>query len=320
MSHAKQSWRIPLILYLLTWITTTALHEGAPLTSLLWGWMYLPAFPDLSWSLVLEAIADGLWFSVPLMIILTAHEFGHFVQSLRYRVAASLPYFIPLPVGPFGTLGAVITMGGRIPNTRALFDIGISGPIAGLIPTLICCYYGILWSSLAPSGQSAGGLIFGDSILFTWLTHLIHGNFASDITLYVHPVGLAGWVGLLLTSLNLMPFGQLDGGHIFYSLCGKWAAVLSRVLFYAVVILVLWFRLWHWILLLVLITLMGISHPPTQNDSTPLGWGRRILGWATLAFVIIGLSPTPLDVETEDEDTSSPALVHVTRPDSFAQE
>lgn len=320
LSHSKISWRLPLALYLLTWLTTTAFHDGAPLVSLLWGWTYSAAATDLSLSLVVDAIVDtivdGLWFSVPLMVILTAHELGHFLQSMRYRVTASLPYFIPLPIGPFGTLGAVIAMGGRIPHARALFDIGISGPIAGLVPTLLFCYYGIHWSLLAPSGLAAGDLVFGDSLLFVWMVRLIHGELATGITLYAHPVALAGWVGLLLTSLNLMPFGQLDGGHIFYALCGKWASVFSRLLFYAVVILVLLFHLWHWVLLLFLITLMGISHPPTQNDATPLGYGRRLLGWAMLAFVVIGLAPTPLDVDIEGEVESPATLVRCTEKNS----
>lgn len=309
----RLSWRLPLILYLLTWVTTTAVHDGAPLTTLLWSWANVGApHADHFVSLLRSALMDGLWFSVPLMLILTAHEWGHFVQSRRYRVEASLPYFIPLPIGPFGTLGAVIAMGGRLPHARALFDIGISGPIAGLVPTLLCCYYGIQWSSLGPSGFGAGDLVFGDSLLFAWMVEMIHGPMASGVTLYAHPVAMAGWVGLLLTSLNLMPFGQLDGGHVFYALCGRSSAWVARLVFYGVVLLVLWFRLWHWVLLLLLIALMGISHPPTQNDAMPLGLPRRLLGWTMLVFVVIGLAPVPIDMDSElDEPVSHPPLVRL---------
>lgn len=308
----RLSWRVPLLLYLLTWITTTAVRDGAPAMSLVSALLLSFGTEDHAvllanfGTLFTQAILDGLWFSVPLMFILSCHELGHFMQSRRYRVAASLPYFIPLPIGPFGTLGAVIVMDGQIPHSKALFDIGIFGPLAGLVPTLICCYVGIEWSLLAPRDFAVGELIFGDPLLFQWLTRFIHGEMAAGITLCAHPVAMAGWIGLLLTSLNLMPFGQLDGGHVFHALCGRKAAWLSRGIYYAIIIAVLWFQLWHWLLLLFLLAVMGISHPATQNDSMPLGITRRVLGWCTLAFVLIGLTPVPMQVEENVSPENEP--------------
>jgi membrane-associated protease RseP (regulator of RpoE activity) len=262
---------------------------------------------DETWQIFGQKLYQGILFSVPLMLILTCHELGHFIQMQRYGVRSSLPYFIPMPIGPFGTLGAVIAMDGHIPNRRALFDIGISGPLAGLIPTLFCLYYGIKWSYFIPVSLS-GDMTFGNPLLFQSMVYWIFGSVPSDVILYLHPVCLAGWVGLFLTSLNLMPFGQLDGGHVFYALLGRRALNVSWVAFYIVIILVIWFRLWHWSLILILLAWIGITHPPTADESIRLTPLRRILGWGILAFIVLGFTPTPIIINDPPQNIDQPRI------------
>jgi membrane-associated protease RseP (regulator of RpoE activity) len=227
------------------------------------------------------------------MIILGCHEGGHFLQARRYRVRASVPYFLPLPVISiyFGTLGAVIAMDPRVRNRRALFDIGISGPLAGLVPTIIACVVGLQWSELkAPTS----GLQLGEPLLFTYLGYLTFGPIPDGQTIFLHPVGFAGWVGLLITALNLIPIGQLDGGHVLYSILGPRARPITLALFLGAVGAAVALGFHQWYLMLFLMALVGPKHPPTADDAAPLGWGRAILGWLTLAFVIVGFTPDPL--------------------------
>ncbi|MBR2693533.1 MAG: site-2 protease family protein [Thermoguttaceae bacterium] len=263
---------LPVLMYVLTWISTTwvgSLYAGGSFFS-------------------------GLWFSVPLLIILTCHEAGHFFQARRYGVRSSLPWFIPVPFPPFGTMGAVITLDRRIPNIRALFDIGITGPLAGLAPTLLFLVLGVASSSLAEITPGPGTLIFGEPLLFRWVSSFFFDRSDPSVDLVLHPIGMAAWTGLFITSLNLFPLGQLDGGHVFYALLKRRARPAVRILFVLVVCAVVLTGAWQWTLMLVLVTLLGIHHPPTADDAVPLGKGRTILGWLTLAFLLIGFTPNPI--------------------------
>ncbi|MDR1385836.1 MAG: site-2 protease family protein [Planctomycetaceae bacterium] len=303
-------WRLPLLLFMITWLTTTGFRfDNGIIYHFVLAILLSPIDIESAynaWVSLGELLYQGVKFSVPLMCILTCHEFGHYIQTRRYGVYSSLPYFIPMPIGPFGTMGAVIAMDGRIPHSRALFDIGISGPLAGLVPTMFCLYYGIKWSHFGPVLDSE--LIFGEPLLFQYFTYWIFGAVPSAMTLYVHPIGMAGWVGLFLTSLNLMPFGQLDGGHVFYALLGRRAAIISWTAFYVVIILVVLFQLWHWSLILILLAWIGVTHPPTANDAMPLTPFRRILGWGTLAFIVLGFTPTPIILEEPEISSEPPKL------------
>ena len=303
MTHrARLHWKLPLFLYLTTWLTTTFCRRieygNDTLYNLLMAFCLSIAGIDSAsqyWIDFREQLWLALQFSVALMLILTCHELGHYIQSCRYRLRSSLPFFLPMPFGPFGTLGAVIAMDDEIPNSKALFDIGITGPIAGLIPTLGFLYYGVQWSYLGP--HQPGTIEFGDPLLFQWIIYWTFGSLPPDVMLYHHPFAAAAWVGLLLTSLNLIPFGQLDGGHVLYALLGKRSLPAVYCLFVAVILAVAWFRLWHWSLILVLIAMMGVAHPPTANDAVRLGWFRHCLGWTTLLFIFIGFVPTPLHLD-----------------------
>ncbi|NLY00910.1 MAG: site-2 protease family protein [Rhodopirellula sp.] len=234
----------------------------------------------------------GGWvYALSLMTILFCHEMGHFLQARRYGVPASLPFFIPMPFTPIGTFGAVIGMDARVGDRKALFDIGISGPLAGLVPTILFCVLGMQRAQV--DVFQSGGLQFGEPLLFQFLSWLRFGPLPEGYTVYIGPMAFAGWVGLLITSLNLLPIGQLDGGHILYGLLRRKAHHVATFILFAALAAIMAFHLYEWALMLSLIFLMGPKHPPTTNDNVPLGTARILLGWATLSFILIGFTPTP---------------------------
>jgi membrane-associated protease RseP (regulator of RpoE activity) len=234
-------------------------------------------------------LANGLVYAATVMFILTSHELGHFFQAMRYRVPASFPYFLPMPGSPIGTMGAVIAMGGRIPNRRALFDIGISGPLAGLVPTLIFCVVGLKLSQVG----HADGSMLGESLLFKFMIYCIHGPLQPNQAIDWHPIAFAGWVGMFITALNLIPIGQLDGGHVLYAILRRGAYPVAIVLLALAVLGMVVSNNWGWGLMIGLLAFMGPFHPPTADDEPPLGTGRTILGWLTLCFVVLGFTPNP---------------------------
>lgn len=310
-------WQLPLLLYAATCITVSGFRvDTGVLYQFCVSVFLFPMNAELSrnaWAVFGELFEQGVLYAVPLMFLLTCHEFGHYIQSRRYGIPSSLPYFIPMPFGPIGTMGAVIAMDGNIPHRRALFDIGISGPLAGLIPTFFFLYYGIKWSYYGPSTPNFDEPVFNEPLLFELLAYVIFGPVPDTMTMYCHPFAMAGWVGLLVTTLNLMPFNQLDGGHVFYSLLGKRAGKFSLAVFYILVLLVLWFQLWHWLLILTILAYLGVYHPPTEDDTVPLTPFRYVLGWATLAFIFIGFTPVPL-VMDEPQESPMPEFYCITAP------
>jgi len=181
-------------------------------------------------------LLQGIPFSAALLSILLAHEMGHYLTSRRYGVAASLPYFIPVPTF-IGTMGAIIRMRSVIRNRRVLFDIGIAGPLWGMAVAVPVTVIGLLLSRLVTVGPESGGISLGDSLLFKLLIGWIFGDFPEWQTVELHPVAFAGWLGFFVTSLNLIPIGQLDGGHVAYGIIGPHHRLLSRVVF---VCLLLW--------------------------------------------------------------------------------
>ncbi len=233
----------------------------------------------------------GLAYAVAIMGILLCHEFGHYLQARRYGVPASLPYFIPMPISPIGTMGAVIAMRGHMGDRKALFDIGITGPLAGLVPALICTVVGLRMSSIVevvPDGDYLGA-----PLLFLWLSDLLLDPLGPGQAIDLHPIAFAGWVGVFITALNLIPIGQLDGGHVLYALLRKKAHPVATVLLVGAMLGVVLTGNYGWLLMIALLWLMGPNHPPTANDDIPLGTGRTILGWLTLCFMFIGFTPTP---------------------------
>jgi membrane-associated protease RseP (regulator of RpoE activity) len=234
----------------------------------------------------------GLAYSLPLMITLGAHELGHFLQARYYGVPASLPYFLPMPLSPIGTMGAVIAMHPGMGNRRSLFDIAISGPLAGLVPAVAFSAIGLSMSEVTRMG-GPGTFSLGEPLLFRWLSLAIFGPLPAGHDVLLHPVAFAGWVGIFITALNLIPISQLDGGHMLYALLRRKAHVVATLLLVAAAIAIVAFDYWGWTLMLALLFLMGPNHPPTADDSVPLGAGRVLLGWLTLLFVFVGFTPTP---------------------------
>jgi membrane-associated protease RseP (regulator of RpoE activity) len=238
----------------------------------------------------------GLAFSLAIMTTLLAHELGHYLQARRYGVPASLPCFIPMPLSPIGTMGAVIFMQPGRGNRRTLFDIAITGPLAGLVPALLYCVIGLRWSEVVAVEETSMGLLLGEPLLFKFLVYLNFGTLPEGYDVMLHPVAFAGWVGIFITALNLFPIGQLDGGHILYSLMLRRAHAIAKALLLASVVAVILFGYWGWTLMLLLLFWMGPVHPETADDYVPLGRTRFVLGWVALCFVPIGFTPMPFSL------------------------
>jgi membrane-associated protease RseP (regulator of RpoE activity) len=233
---------------------------------------------------------EGLPFSVTLLFILGSHEFGHYFVSRRHGVEVTLPYFIPAP-SFIGTFGAFIKMKSPIMDRRVLLDIGAAGPIAGMIAAVPVVVAGLIVSEVRP-GAAEGGIELGTSLLFAFLNWVVHGYIPAEANIILHPVAFSGWIGLLVTSLNLLPVGQLDGGHVAYAILGrrqrKVAAAVIALLFVLGVIG------WSgWLIWVVLLVLLGIYHPPVVYEWVTLDRKRRVVGWMTLALFVATFTPVP---------------------------
>ena len=253
-------------------------------------------------------IAGGLRMMIALMAILLAHEMGHYLMCRRYGVDATLPFFLPLPVLSFvGTLGAFIRIRGKMPNRKALFDIGVAGPLAGFVVCLPVLYLGMIEARLAQLTPEPDDLFFGEGLLFQAAAHLVHGSFPESLTLVIGPFGLAAWFGLFLTSLNLIPIGQLDGGHLTYAIFRRRAGVISRVGSWITVALIYFGP--TWIVWSILVRVLGRDHPPTTCDEEPLGGGRILVGLLAMAIFIVCFVPEPLAWSWQDTFSALRALL-----------
>ena len=242
-------------------------------------------------TVVSTTVMVGPLYSVCLMSILTAHEFGHYFAAKYHRVPASLPYFIPFP-SMLGTMGAVIRMSGAIPNRRALFDIAAAGPIAGLVVALPVSFVGLYLSDHVTS-NSQGMVVLGDPLLLQAMQWLIHGPLPDNVDLMLHPVAFAGWVGLFVTALNLLPIGQLDGGHINHALFGRHSQRVALAAFAVLAVMTFMYG-YHYTLILFLLLFMGVKHPPTMNDFLELGPVRRRIGFGLWIVFALCFTPAPL--------------------------
>jgi membrane-associated protease RseP (regulator of RpoE activity) len=282
-------------LFLLTLLTTTMAGADSAGTPVLLG---VPAS--------LPNLVTGLPFSVPLMLILFAHEMGHYLTSRRYGVDASLPYFIPAPFPSLffvGTFGAFIRMR-RPPRTRReMFDIGAAGPWAGFVVAVIATAIGLTRSQVTPLDTSQGGLFLGNSMLFWGVSRVVLGVDPNSVNVNVHAIALAGWIGLLVTAINLLPVGQLDGGHVVYSLLGgRWHRIVSRAAWIGCGLMVLIPYLLHlafwggWLLWFVLLIGLGLGHPATTDTDMPLRGSRKIGAWATIVLFVVTFIPVPVSL------------------------
>lgn len=236
-----------------------------------------------------DRLVAGLYFSIPLLMILLAHEFGHYLACVYYGLDASLPYFLPAPTF-IGTLGAFIRIRSPIYSRRQLFDVGIAGPIAGFVLLLPALGIGLAFSKVIPGIANQGDLVFGVPLLVKGLSALAFpGVGGSDI--YLHPIARAAWVGLFATALNLLPFGQLDGGHILYSVAATRFRVLTHIFW--LLLLPMGYLYWPWWLWAVGLFFFGLKHPPIY-DPAPLGSGRYRLAWLSLLIFAVCFMPAPI--------------------------
>jgi membrane-associated protease RseP (regulator of RpoE activity) len=227
------------------------------------------------------ALLKGLPFSLTLMVILLAHEFGHYLAALYHGVSASLPYFMPSPL--LGTFGAFIRVRSPIYTKRVLFDIGISGPLAGFVFLLPALAVGLAFSKVIPGIAHQASMQFGTPLLERLLEMVIFPG-APSADIYLHPVARAAWVGMFATAMNLLPIGQLDGGHILYSFFPRHHKKVSRAMCLAMLPLgKFWFGWFVWALLLLW---LGRRHP-VIDDPSQLTRGRVKLGWVALVIFIL---------------------------------
>ena len=239
----------------------------------------------------LSALWEGLPYAAWLIGILGCHEMGHYIACRYYRIAATPPLFLPGPVFPFGTLGAFIRIRAPFPNRVALFDVGVAGPLAGFAVTVPALLYGLSRSVVVPATGVAGWEL-GDSLLLTILADWVAPATPEGTTLLLHPVAYAGWVGLFATALNLLPVGQLDGGHLAYALSRRAHRVTSFATVVALVILGSVYLPWiFWGLVLLLV--MGRRHPALLDESAPLPVSRRVLAFVCLLILVLCFIPIP---------------------------
>ena len=254
---------------------------------------------QLTMSIVDLAIR-GLWYSVPILLILGSHEFGHYFACRYYDVDASLPYFLPMPVLLTGTLGAVIRIRQPMPGKRALFDIGIAGPIAGFVVAIPLLFLGMYLSNVvAIPSQFTGTVVeFGEPLLFKAISWLRFGAVADGYTVNMHPMVFAAWFGLLATALNLFPIGQLDGGHISYAVLGRRSMFVTLGMVLCLVGLTFWSRSWIvWTVLTVaMLVTFGPRHPPVWDEDVPLDRTRLWLALFAIVMFILCFTPAPLEL------------------------
>lgn len=280
-----KSYLVPFILFVATFLSLTFKEL------LFVGW-----FP-FNYDAFRDTFLSEYPYSVSLILILLCHELGHYLPARYYGIRASLPHFIPFPFGPVGTMGAVIQIKEKIPDKSKLFDIGVGGPLASLVLSVIAWVVGLSLSELVsiPQGiESSHFLFFGDSLFTKLSSQLIFGSYDSSVyDVQIHPLARAGWVGLLITAINLLPFGQLDGGHIIYSVFGESYRKWINWLFVAFCFLGFWnisWLLWGFIIYF----LLKVEHPHISDGYPLIGKGRKALGIGMLVSLILIFVPQPL--------------------------
>jgi len=294
---ARERYWLYLLLFAMTLVTTTVVGTAMQMDFD----RNLPFDVEHSLGLYLEAwrhpsiLLQGLPFSLTLLAILTAHEFGHYLAAAYHRVNASLPYFMPSPF--MGTFGAFIRVRSAICSKKQLFDIGVAGPLAGFLFLLPAFAVGLAFSKVIPNIAHQGNLQFGVPTI-QWLLQAAIFPGARPVDIYLHPVARAAWVGTFATAMNLLPIGQLDGGHILYAFFPKWHKRVSLIMCAAllalgVALLVLGTAWYGWIVWAVILFFLGRRHPLVY-DSSELGVGRKKLGWLALVVFILCFAYAPI--------------------------
>lgn len=286
-----------LLCFALTFLTTTTLgpamwaasRDASALT-----WL-TPRLIAAVWTHP-DVLATGLAFSLPALAILLCHEMGHYVTCRIYGIPCTPPYFLPTPL-TFGTFGAFIRIKAPIYSKRQLFDVGIAGPLAGFVALVPFLLYGIAKSQPARLAAPAGGegiVYLGHCLAIELVSRAFHGPLTPGMVLNLHPVAMAAWLGLFATSLNLIPLGQLDGGHILYAALGRLQRRLALPLWLGLALL--GFHWPGWLLWCVIVLVIGLFHPPVSDESLPLDGKRRALAVVALLLFVLCFIPMPLRV------------------------
>jgi membrane-associated protease RseP (regulator of RpoE activity) len=288
-------------------------------------WINLALFVATAFSVVfMGAMNDGadpctqplkgVPFAFTLLAILGTHEFGHYFAARRHKVAVTLPYFIPMPFNFIGTFGAFIQLRSPVRNRNQLFDVGVAGPLAGLVVALPLLLYGLSISPVKPLPTAAdfqsqsiqvcgatlptepGYSLEGNSLLYLGAKYLVHRRIlpGDGLDVMLHPIAFAAWFGLLVTAFNLLPVGQLDGGHVIFTLVGNKIQIVGSL--FVAALLIMGITLWSgWLLWAALIFfLLGVDHPPPLNDVTPLDEKRKLLALLVIATFVLVFTPIPL--------------------------
>ncbi len=283
--RTSTDWR-HVVLFILAFITATVAGAG-------FGTEPMDPYSDPT------AWLHGLWYSVPVIAILFAHEMGHFLTARKYGVASTPPFFIPgLPIPgvgvlPFiGTFGAFIRMHMHRITPNQLLSIGAWGPVAGFIVTLPVLFIGFALSEVRPlPPDMVGTITLGDSLIL-WIGEMIfHPNIPEGHDVYLHPMAMAGWVGCFLTALNLMPVGQLDGGHILYSTFGERFNTFAPMVFASMIVFgIVFFP--GWLVIAGLVYFMGIKHPPVMTSGVA---EKPWLTYVCVVIFILTFAPAPIE-------------------------
>lgn len=250
--------------------------------------------PDLQW--ILRHPLAGFPFAAGLLGILVAHELGHYFVARRLGVSASLPYFIPMPLSPFGTMGAVIRTRSPMRSRRDMLAVGAAGPLAGLVVAIPALILGLLRSQVLPIPAQEGIFIEGNSLLYAGLKLLVFGRILprNGYDVFLHPLAFAAWAGLLVTALNLIPAGQLDGGHIAYALLGRSARWLNRLAVVAAMALgVLWSG---WFLWAAILLFLGQRNAEPLDDVTALAASQKAFAVSMLVIFALLFTPVPMSI------------------------
>ena len=286
----RDRYWLHILLFLITLLTTTG--AGAAFS-----WSFEQNRPLLFDDFFLDFSTPSLWlrglpYSLTLLTVLLAHEMGHYLACRYYGISASLPYFIGVPT-LIGTLGAFIRIRSAIFSRRQLFDIGIAGPLAGFVFILPALAIGLAYSKVIPGIVEQGEFVFGTPLLLRGLEMAIFPGVSSG-DIYLHPIARAAWFGVLATALNLMPIGQLDGGHILYALAGGWHKPLTRIFIFVLFAMGIFFS-YAWLIWALLLFLIARRHPRIYDERS-VGRGRVQLGVLSLVIFIVSFSLVPIRI------------------------
>lgn len=298
----RPRYGLAVLLFVLTFLSATTLGPVMYLASRTDQFTALPTW--LTPTVVREVwtnpemLRTGLQFAGTALFILLCHELGHYIACRRYGLPSTLPYFLPVPVN-FGTFGAFIKIQAPIRSKRELFDVGVAGPLAGFVALIPLLLYGAAHSAVLappPPGTLPEGGVFvlGRCLALELAVRFFHGPIPDGQFLNYHPVAMGAWLGLFATALNLLPLGQLDGGHILYAATGRLQRRLALAFWLCLAALgFLWIGWWLWSAIVLVI---GLRHPPVYDERTPLDPTRRLIAWLALVVAVLSFMPVPIDI------------------------